>query len=417
MEKIDRLIKLLKEKKLKVATAESCTGGGIAKAMTEVAGSSEYFNGGIVAYQNEVKENILGVSHDTIEKYNVVSEEVVLEMARGAMKVLNADCAVATSGIAGPGGGDDERPVGTIWIAAAFGDKTVTLKQEGDGGRTDNREMAISNAIDMLTKVLEDSPTETHDNASKRAILVIPDIHGRNFWKGAVEKYADNVDRIVFLGDYLDRYEDEGITRNEELENFKEIISLKRANPDKVILLYGNHCYHYIDRNFARSSRFSSSNAWKYRELFEKNKDIFQLAYEEIVNGKTFLFTHAGVCRSWYERNKRVIGDLTVDSLNRLAFSSKGVDALSDVSNYRSWLGYDCGSILWSDVRERFDRETGKVSDKEDIDGLDYQIFGHTRMKEPIITDRWACLDCSKAFILTEDGKLETGEDAKNDKG
>ena len=106
-----RLGKQLIAMGLTVSTAESCTGGGIAARMTSISGSSEYFIGGIVAYQNEVKEQILNVRPETIEKYNVVSAQTVEEMAKGAMKALHADCAVATSGIAGPTGGDDERPV------------------------------------------------------------------------------------------------------------------------------------------------------------------------------------------------------------------------------------------------------------------------------------------------------------------
>ena len=146
---------LLKEKHLTMATAESCTGGGIAARMTSISGSSEYFIGGIVAYQNEVKEQILHVKPETIEKFNVVSAETVEEMARGAMKALKTDCAVATSGIAGPTGGDDERPVGTIWIAAAYHDKVVTMKQEGDDGRARNIQKAIRNALKLLEKLLK----------------------------------------------------------------------------------------------------------------------------------------------------------------------------------------------------------------------------------------------------------------------
>ncbi|MBR1940597.1 MAG: CinA family protein [Bacteroidaceae bacterium] len=147
---------LLKEKHLTMATAESCTGGGIAALVTSVSGSSSYFNGGIVAYQNEVKEQILKVNAETIEKNNVVSEQTVEEMAKGAMKALHANCAVATSGIAGPTGGDEERPVGTIWIAAAYADKVVTMKQEGDQGRAKNIERAIKNALSLLAKLLKE---------------------------------------------------------------------------------------------------------------------------------------------------------------------------------------------------------------------------------------------------------------------
>ncbi len=97
---------VLKLKNLSLSTAESCTGGNIAALITSVPGSSEYFNGGIVAYSNEVKMSLLGVSAGTLDNHGAVSRETVIEMVKGAMKAMNTDCAVATSGIAGPGGGN-----------------------------------------------------------------------------------------------------------------------------------------------------------------------------------------------------------------------------------------------------------------------------------------------------------------------
>ena len=141
---------LLKAKNLSLSTAESCTGGGIAALITSVPGSSEYFNGGIVAYSNEIKKDLLHVSAETLEKHGAVSRETVTEMVKGAMKTLKTDCAVATSGIAGPGGGTQEKPVGTIWIAAAYKNEIVTMKQEGDCGRAGNVQCAIQNALSML---------------------------------------------------------------------------------------------------------------------------------------------------------------------------------------------------------------------------------------------------------------------------
>lgn len=141
---------LLKTKKLSLSTAESCTGGGIAALVTSVSGSSEYFNGGIVAYSNEVKMSLLHVSAETLEKYGAVSRETVTEMVKGAMETLKTDCAVATSGIAGPGGGTPEKPVGTVWIAAAYKNEIVTMKQEGDSGRARNVQKAIQNALLLL---------------------------------------------------------------------------------------------------------------------------------------------------------------------------------------------------------------------------------------------------------------------------
>lgn len=151
-----RLGKQLMAKGLTVSTAESCTGGGIAARLTSVAGSSAYVRGGIVSYQNDVKEELLGVNPDTIYKYGVVSEQTVVEMVKGAMKSLKTDCAIATTGIAGPGGEEPGKPVGTIWIAAAWGDdKIVTMRQEGDSGRTKNIERAIRNGLEMLYGLLK----------------------------------------------------------------------------------------------------------------------------------------------------------------------------------------------------------------------------------------------------------------------
>jgi len=142
--------KMLEAKKLSLSTAESCTGGGIAALMTSVPGSSEYFKGGIVAYSNEVKMSLLDVAAETLKKHGAVSRETVTEMAKGAMKRLKTDCAIATSGIAGPGGGTPEKPVGTIWIAVAYKNEIVTLMQTGDSGRTENTKKAIQNALLML---------------------------------------------------------------------------------------------------------------------------------------------------------------------------------------------------------------------------------------------------------------------------
>ena len=146
---------LLKKRKLTVSTAESCTGGSIAERLTSIAGSSEYFKGSIVAYSNEVKKDLLYMSSETLEKYGAVSEETVIEMVKGAMKALKTDCAVATSGIAGPGGGTPEKPVGTVWIAAGYKNEIRTYKQETNRGRAMNIERAGNNALLMLRDLLK----------------------------------------------------------------------------------------------------------------------------------------------------------------------------------------------------------------------------------------------------------------------
>jgi hypothetical protein len=237
-------------------------------------------------------------------------------------------------------------------------------------------------------------------------ILVIPDVHGRPFWKQAVEKYGDEVDRIIFLGDEVDPYPDEGFTRKQAIRTLEEIIEFKLNNKDKTILLIGNHAAHYFIKNFPRSTRYDSSNAYKIKELYIQHRHIFQLAYEEIINNKKYLFTHAGLMNSWIERNKDIIGEPTVENLNKLTETPIGIKALSDISRYRTWLGEKSGSILWSDVREKIDLDDSIEyniipNDDSIVDEYDYQIFGHTQLQEkPIITDKWACIDCRKAFIL-----------------
>ena len=113
-----------------------------------------------MAYSNEVKMNLLHVSPQTLEKYGAVSRETVIEMAKGAMEALKTECAVATSGIAGPGGGTLEKPVGTIWMAVACRDKIVTRKEEGDLGRTENVKRTIQDVLAMLCSELEQIQTQ-----------------------------------------------------------------------------------------------------------------------------------------------------------------------------------------------------------------------------------------------------------------
>lgn len=146
---------LLKARKLSLSTAESCTGGGVAALITSVPGSSEYFKGGIVAYSNEIKTALLHVSAETLKKHGAVSRETVTEMVKGAMNTLKTGCAIATSGIAGPDGGTPEKPVGTVWIAAAYKNEIMTMKQEGDCGRAGNVQKAIQNALLMLRDELK----------------------------------------------------------------------------------------------------------------------------------------------------------------------------------------------------------------------------------------------------------------------
>lgn len=148
---------LLRSKGLLMGTAESCTGGRIANMVTLVAGSSDYFVGGVVSYSNEVKHNVLGVSEDSLRLHGAVSREVVEQMAQGAIRTLGCDCSVATSGVAGPGGGSPEKPVGTVWIAAALKEQVVSHCYHFGTVRAENIQSAADTAFTMLLELLQKS--------------------------------------------------------------------------------------------------------------------------------------------------------------------------------------------------------------------------------------------------------------------
>jgi nicotinamide-nucleotide amidase len=145
---------ILHEKKQTLSTAESCTGGYIAHLITSVPGSSNYFKGSAVAYANEMKENILHVSHKSLLHYGAVSEVVVKEMAEGARKLFNTDYAISTSGIAGPDGGTSDKPVGTTWIAIATASKCVAFKYNMGEHRQRNIRRTALTALNLLRKEL-----------------------------------------------------------------------------------------------------------------------------------------------------------------------------------------------------------------------------------------------------------------------
>ena len=150
-----RIGDILNERKQSLVTAESCTGGLIASRITDVAGSSVYFLGGIVAYSYEVKASLLGVSWDTLNNNGAVSRETVIEMARGARKVLGADIAVSVSGIAGPGGGTLDKPVGTVWVGLSTpsGEEARHFVWEGD--RVRNKYLSSEAALQFVLDYLE----------------------------------------------------------------------------------------------------------------------------------------------------------------------------------------------------------------------------------------------------------------------
>ncbi|MDD4425290.1 MAG: competence/damage-inducible protein A [Mariniphaga sp.] len=152
--------RLLLERKQSLAVAESCTGGFISHLITAVPGCSAWFKGSIIAYSNEVKQNILGVSAETLRQYGAVSEQVVREMAEGARKKLNAGFAVATTGIAGPTGGTEGKPVGTVWIAIASPNHTTAEKFVFGDIRERNIIRSGQTALQLLRrKIINENPT------------------------------------------------------------------------------------------------------------------------------------------------------------------------------------------------------------------------------------------------------------------
>ena len=142
---------------LSLATAESCTAGNIAAVITAIPGSSHFYKGGIIAYSDEVKINLLGVSPEILDTKGAVSEEVVIEMAKGAMKSMNSDCAIATSGIAGPDGGTVDKPVGTVWIAWATPEGTVAERYQFGAARLREQitQRAVTTALVRMIQLLQ----------------------------------------------------------------------------------------------------------------------------------------------------------------------------------------------------------------------------------------------------------------------
>jgi PncC family amidohydrolase len=147
--------RLLRERGLKLSLAESCTGGLLGDRITNLPGSSEYFWGSLVTYAYEAKVAVLNVSWDTLNSKGAVSRETVLEMARGARAVLSTDIAVSVSGIAGPGGGTSDKPVGTTWICLAAADGEWTRHFQFEGDRLQNKASAADAALKLLLDYLE----------------------------------------------------------------------------------------------------------------------------------------------------------------------------------------------------------------------------------------------------------------------
>jgi predicted phosphodiesterase len=234
--------------------------------------------------------------------------------------------------------------------------------------------------------------------------IIIPDVHGRPFWHAAAKDVPDTP--VIFLGDYIDPYDYEGIPAEEVFPCFEEIIELKRAYPNAVTLLLGNHDLHYVDREL-EGSRFDNLHANRNRAAILGNADLFDMAHIVTVGATKLLFTHAGVQAGWLTRHRAIfdlggykdladcLNDMWHDETRRPAL----LKALEDAP-YSRWGNCRYGSPIWNDVD---DFEQGK----EELPGY-WQIFGHSQLEhDPVITDYFACLDCRRPFLLTEDGIIE----------
>ncbi len=146
---------LLRSKKKTLAVAESCTGGKLGDMITEVPGSSDYFLGGVISYSNSAKIDLLGVDRGTLKSKGAVSEEVALQMAAGARRVLGADIGVGITGVAGPGGGTAVKPVGLVYIAVSAGDASVCRRNSFRGSRSTIKKQSAEKALAILGELLD----------------------------------------------------------------------------------------------------------------------------------------------------------------------------------------------------------------------------------------------------------------------
>lgn len=249
-------------------------------------------------------------------------------------------------------------------------------------------------------------------------ILVIPDIHGESFWKEPVLKYIDQVDRVVFLGDYPDPYR--SVLGEYEFDavynNMMEIIELKQNNYDKVILLKGNHDFHYCSKRameIACASRCDKQNWHKFYKIFSEYEDLFKIAHLEKVKDITYLFSHAGFTIYWlnlvnaklWRLNDR---DISVDSLqminmiNKLEYDYDGQELLAVIGRLRTIFGAKTGSVLWADAEEH----TLPIAPR--AYGLDkvFQVVGHTRLDgnkaDCVEFDNIVFIDSQQCFMIDE---------------
>lgn len=248
--------------------------------------------------------------------------------------------------------------------------------------------------------------------------LIIPDVHGRTFWREPVMETLTQTGKIVFIGDYHDPYPHEwkeGDYLQGSVDRFKEIIDLKKQNPERITLLIGNHDCGYAVHPDVCSSRRDRRHARELETLFQDNKSLFRLADAVDIAGKHFVFSHAGILKGWADAVwGEEVNDPGFDVVKEL---NKAWDediygvlmALGHYDCYRGWGGFKYGSPVWSDINSWI-----SITPEETFG---FNIVGHTQLKQnPIVLDTIADLDCRKAFYLDNDGVLrfyESGEEVK----
>ena len=223
-------------------------------------------------------------------------------------------------------------------------------------------------------------------------MIISPDVHGRSFWKEAIDKFP--TEDFIFLGDYLDPFDDEGIPDEQAFGGLLEIINLKKARPENVTLLWGNHDLHYLFP-FLKGSRFDDSHAQRNKNTFLENRNLFQMAYEIQVRERRYLFSHAGVGRMWIDLYAPALeaDEITADWLNLCMKSDDFYEALGHVSWARGGF-LEFGSMIWADLSEQ------KVMENQ-LPAI--QVFGHTMVTQPINWDnRIYCLDCGAYFAMNQ---------------
>jgi PncC family amidohydrolase len=145
--------KFLIEHNLKLSVAESCTGGLLGASLTDIAGSSAYFRGGVIAYDNQIKNQLLGVEKQTLDSYGAVSDQTVIAMAKGVCKLFNTECAISVSGIAGPDGGTAQKPVGLVYIGIAVCERVESIRHIFSGNRQQIRFQSVQASLELFLRI------------------------------------------------------------------------------------------------------------------------------------------------------------------------------------------------------------------------------------------------------------------------